>query len=85
MEALLLHGVNVIRLHMASIDQGWYIVGCYLASDDASTIEDAVAAISQRPCVAVLLVIGDFKSNLAAPEGHAQEEENVVALCTVCL
>ena len=46
----------------------WYIVGCYLAPDDALIIEGVVAAIGKRPQGAALLVVGYFNTALAAPE-----------------
>ena len=45
MEVLHICGANVVRFQMASGGQRWYIIGCYLAPDDALTIEYAVAAI----------------------------------------
>ena len=36
---------------------------------DASTVEDVVAAMSKQPQGAALLVVGDFNTDLAAPEG----------------
>ena len=49
-------------------------MGCYLAPNDHSTIEDVVADISQWPQGDELLVIGNFNTNLAAPEGQAWDE-----------
>ena len=45
-----------------------------MAPDDASTIEDAVAAIIQWLQGFALLVVGNFNTNLATPEGRVQEE-----------
>ena len=45
-ESLQLYGANVVIFQMASGGQRWHIVGFYLASDNAFTIEDVVAAIS---------------------------------------
>ena len=47
---------------------------------DASTIEDVVMAIIQRPREAKLLVAGDFNFNLVVPEGHALDEAIAAAL-----
>ena len=47
-EALQFYDVNVVRFQLASGGQRCHIWGCYLAPDDASAIEDDVAAISQR-------------------------------------
>ena len=42
-------------------------MGCYIAPDNASTIEAFVADIGQCPHRADLLVDGDFNANLAVP------------------
>ena len=42
-------------------------MGCYLAPDNASTIEDIFMDISQRHQGATLLVVSNFNTNLAAP------------------
>ena len=55
-------------------DRQWYIVGYYLASYDNSTIKDVIAAIGKRPRGAVLLVAGNFDTNLAAPEGQERDK-----------
>ena len=68
------HGENFISLQLASGDRRWYIMGCYLAPGYASTIEDVVVAIGNRPRGGNLLVVGDFKTDLAAPEGREQDE-----------
>ena len=47
-EALQLYGTNVVSFQLALVGMRWYIVGCYLVSDNASTIEYVVVAISQR-------------------------------------
>ena len=75
LEAIFLHGPNIVRSYLASGGKWWYVVGGYLALDDYFTIEDVVAAIIQRPRRAALMVAGDFNSNLAAPEGNSRDEE----------
>ena len=64
------HRANVVSFHLASGDRRWYIVGFYLDPDDASTVEDVVAAIGKRPWGVALLMFEDFNTNLAAPEGQ---------------
>ena len=49
MEALQTYGANVVSFQLAPGDRQWFIVGCYLAPDDASKIEDVVTAISKQP------------------------------------
>ena len=63
------YGPNVIGFQLVTGARRWYIVGCYLATDDASMIERVVKALRDRPKGAELLVVGDLKINLAAPEG----------------
>ena len=43
------YGENVVSSQLASGYRRWYIVGCYLAQDNASTIEDVIMAISKLP------------------------------------
>ena len=51
-----------------------------MASDDASTILDVVADISQRVRGSALLVTGNFNSGLATPEGNVRDEAIASAL-----
>ena len=64
LEAFRLYVVKVVSFQLSLGGQWWYVVMCYLAPDDASTIEVAVMAISQRPCGADLLMVGDFNDDL---------------------
>ena len=84
-EALHLYGANVVRFQLASGGQRWYIAGRYLAPENATTIEVIVAAISQQPRGAALLVVGDFNTDLEAPEGQAWDEEIAVAMAAAGL
>ena len=79
-ESLQTYGANVVSFQLALGDRQWYIVGCYLDSDNVLTIEDVVAAISKWPQGAALLLVGDFNTNLAAPAGQVQEEGIAAAL-----
>ena len=74
MEAFHCHGVNVVRFQLALGDRQWYIMECYFSPDDASTIEDVIAAIGKRPRGAALLVVGNFNTNLSAPKGRERDE-----------
>ena len=47
-EALQTYRANIVIFQLASGDRRWFIMGCYLAPDNASTIEDIVATIRQR-------------------------------------
>ena len=66
MEAFQSHGSNIVILQLTSGDRRWYILGCYLAPGNASTVEDVVAAIVKRPQGGALVVVGDFNTNLDA-------------------
>ena len=58
----------------------WYIVGCYLANNDSSTIDRVVAAVVQRPRGSKLLVAVCFNAYLVSPEGAEWDEEITEAL-----
>ena len=58
----------------------WYIIGCYLAPDDTSTIESVVAALKERPKGTALLVTGDLKTALDDPENDRRGTEIAAAL-----
>ena len=68
MEAVRKFGPNVIGFQLATGARRWYIVGCYIAPDDTSTIEWVVEALMNRPKGAELLVVGDLSVNLEALE-----------------
>ena len=40
---------NAVGFQMATGDQRWYIIGCYLAPDNTLTMESVVAALKERP------------------------------------
>ena len=84
-EALHLHGANIVNFQLALGDQRWYIVGCYISPDNATTIEGVVADIRQRPRGAAMLVTGNFNSKLASLEGHVRDEVIAAALSTAGL
>ena len=60
----------------------WYIVVCYLASKDTSTIERVIEVLKERPKGTELLVAGDINVNLAEPEGDRREEDIAATLAT---
>ena len=75
-------GPNVIGFQLATGARRWYIVGCYLAPDNSSTMERVVEALRSRPRGAELLVAGDFNVNLATPEGDRRAEDIATTLAT---
>ena len=76
------HDPNVVSFQLALRRWRWFVVGCYLALDDTSTIECIVTAIGHRPHGAALLVAGDFNVDLTAPEGNVQDKEITTAIAT---
>ena len=81
-EAVHNFGPNVIRFQLATGARRWYIVGCYLAPDNTSTMERVVEALWSRPRGAELLVAGDFNVNLATTEGDRRAEDITTTLAT---
>ena len=73
---------NVVGFHLEIGELRWYIVGCYLAPNYASTIERVVTALKERPRGAKLLVAGDFNVNLAEPEGDRRGEDILADMAT---
>ena len=49
LEALCLHGPNVVSFQMVTGQHQWHVVGCYIAPNYVSTIEKIVASIRRRP------------------------------------
>ena len=76
------YGLNVIVFQLATGARRWYIVGCYLAPDNTSTIERVVEALRSRPKGAELLVVGDLNANLAVPEGDRRAEDILETIAT---
>ena len=66
-EAQQFHDPNVSTFHLDLEGQKWFVVGCYLVPDYASTVECVVAAISQFPHGAALMVAGDLNTDLDEP------------------
>ena len=82
MEAVQKYGPNVIDLQLVTGARRWYIVGCYLAPNDTSTIDRIVEALRDRPKGAEMLVAGDINTNLTAPEGDRIEEYIAATIAT---
>ena len=71
---------NIVGFQMAMGARRWYIIGCYLAPDDTSTIDNVVAALKKRPRGTTLLVAGDLNTTLTDPENDRRGTEIVAAL-----
>ena len=67
-EAVGQFGPNVIGFQLETGVWRWYIIGCYLAPDNTSTIESVVAALKERPRGAALLMAGDLNTTLTEQE-----------------
>ena len=80
MEVIQQFGPNVIRCQLSKGVLQWYIIGCYLAPENALTINIVVAALKERPQGSKLLVVGYFNDYLEKPEGAECDEENMPAL-----
>ena len=81
-KALQPHNPNMLSFQVSSVRRCWFIVGCYLSTNDAVTIEHIVAAIGQCPRGAEMLAERDFNTNLAVPEGSSDGEEIAAAIVT---
>ena len=73
-------GPNVVGFQLATGERRWYIIGCYLALDETSTIESVVAALKERPRGAALLVAGDLNTTLTDPENYHRGTEIAAVL-----
>ena len=79
-EAARKFGPNVIVFQLVTGTRRWFIVECYLAPDDTSTMERFVEALRSRPRGAELMVAGDFNVKLATPEGDRRAEDIATTL-----
>ena len=84
-EAIHKFGPNVASFQLASGEQRWYIIRCYLTPDNAQTIDCVVAKLRERPQVSELVVAVDFSAYLAQPEGVSIEVEITEALMSAVL
>ena len=64
------HKRKILSFQVVSGGQRWLVIGCYLFPNNVVTIKHVAASIFQRPCMAELLVDGDFNTYLTAPEGR---------------
>ena len=65
-------GPNVVGFRLATGARRWYIIGCYLALDDTSTIEIVIAVLKERPRGTALIVAGDLNTTLSYPENYGR-------------
>ena len=74
-EALRQFGPNVMSFQLSTGARWWYIIGCYLAHDNASTIESVVAALKERPKGTTLVLAGDLNTALEDPQNNRRGTE----------
>ena len=60
---------------MATGERRWYIVGCYLAPGDGTTIRDVETAMTEKPRGAELIVAGDLNVYHGKVGGWGRDEE----------
>ena len=63
----------------------WFIVGCYIAPDDAQTIERVVKALGDQPKGTALVVAGDLNTDLGEMGCDRRGAEISAALTTAGL
>ena len=61
------HVMNVFRFHLMMGYQHWFILGFYLASYDAYSIDRIIGAINQRPRGSILMVVRYINADIADP------------------
>ena len=59
-----LQGPNFVSFHLVTGGRWWHIVGLYISPRYASTIEDVLASIRDRPYWSETLVAGNLNANL---------------------
>ena len=79
------HGTNVAILQMVYDGRLWFVLGCYLAQDNASMIEIIKLAINQIPSGTAIILDSGFNSELDSPEGNLREEDIAVVMTTTDL
>ena len=79
-EAVREYGPNVMSFELATGARRWYIIGCYLAPDDTSTIDRVVAALRDRPKGTALVVAGDLNTDLEDSENDRRGTEIATAM-----
>ena len=74
-EAVQEYRPNFLSFEVTTRAWGWYIIGCYLAPDDAETIERLVTALGDKPRGTALIVAGDLNTNLGDTENNRRGSE----------
>ena len=74
-EAVQHFGTNFLGFQILTGEQRCYIVGCYLAPYNTSSIENVVAVLKEWLQGAELLVAGDFNAKLSETEDNPRGED----------
>ena len=70
----------MISFEVATGSRRWYIIGCYLAPEDAWTIERVVMALGDQPRGTALVVAGDFNTDLGDTASGGRGTEIAAAM-----
>ena len=73
-EAIRQFDANVIAFQMATVKRRWYIVGCYLATGDRTTIRDVEVAMAEKPRGEEFIVAGDLNLELGKTGSRGRDE-----------
>ena len=68
------HGPNITIFHLKMGGPRWQVVGCYLATRNASTVERVAVPINHGPIGAELLVADDFNTYLESTDGNEHDK-----------
>ena len=74
------YGPNVLSFKVMTGRRRWYIIGCYIAPDDARTIERVVTALGDKPRGPALIVAGGFNTDLVDMASYGRGTEIAAAL-----
>ena len=79
-EAVREYGPNVFSFEVATGARRWYTIGCYLAPDDAETIERVVTEMGDKPRGTALIVAGYLNTDLGDMENDRRGSEIAAAM-----
>ena len=74
------YGPNVISFEVVTSRRRWYIIGYYLAPDNARTIERVITAMGDQPRGTALIVAGDLNTYLGDTECDGRGTEIAAAI-----
>ena len=80
------YGPNAMSFEVVTGRRRWYIIGCYLAPDNARTIEQVVTALGEQPQGTALIVGGDLNTDLGdmACNGRGAEIAAAITEAGLC-